>query len=87
MGNDRLQQFFGTVEPQAVQAATVAVASRLQSDRQAFRTIEDLDRFIATRANALAMTPARPVSVIDAPRQLDELFTELVGDAGGNDHR
>jgi len=80
-GHDRLRRFFhrGSFAPEAIRAAKRAIANRFKVDRAAFGTLEDLDRFIATRANALGMTPARPMNVVDAARELEGLFTELVG--------
>ena len=80
-GHDRLRKFFnrGSFAPEAIKAAKRAIANRFKVDRAAFKTLEDLERFIATRANALAMTPARPIKVVDAARELEGLFAELVG--------
>ena len=80
-GTDRLRRFFGTgsFDPSALAAAKRAIAARLHTDGLAFQTIEDIEHFIATRANALTLTQARPLKVDDPAELLDSLFTELVG--------
>lgn len=80
-GHDRIRRFFGSgsFDPRAVEAAKRAIANRLRHDRQSFTGIAGLEQFIATRANALSMTPARPMRVVNAAEDLKRLFTELVG--------
>src|SRR6185503_6730584 len=82
-GSDRLRRFFGSQQfnADAVKSAKRAIAKRFTTERTSFRTIDDLEHFINTRANALAMTEARPVKVEDARDQLNKLFQELVGDS------
>ena len=95
-GTDRLRRFFGTgsFDPSALAAAKRALAARLHTDGLAFQTIEDMEHFIATRANALTLTPARPLKVDDPAGLLDSLFTEVLSprlrgpfsSAGTGDH-
>lgn len=48
-------------------------------DREAFRSVEDLQQFVDTRGNALQLTHPRPVKVFDPESDLNALFDELVG--------
>ena len=53
-----------------------AVRSRLERE---VGSVEDLELYISRRANAVTMTPLRPMKVMDAPdKELDELFRRLV---------
>lgn len=63
----------------ALQGAKRAVERRLQIDRAAFQTLEDFQRFVATRGNALQLTAPRPVKVFQPQTELNELFQSLVG--------
>lgn len=83
IGNDRLRRFFGSpnFDAQSIKSAKLAITNRFRADGASFRTIEDLEHFINTRANALVMTAARPIRVDNAREQLHKLFRELVVDA------
>ncbi len=87
--NDRLRRFFksGTFDPEAIHAAKQSIANRFAIERSAFRNIEDLDRFISTRANALSMTGSRPVKVLDPKEEMAALFRDLVGGRVRGAHR
>ncbi len=69
----------GRLERSALNAAKRAIERRLEVDRDSFEDIEDLQRYIDTRGNWLRLTPARPIKVFDPPKDLDKLYTELVG--------
>jgi hypothetical protein len=80
--NVRVRRFFGqkSFDNWALNQAKQALVARLEIDRQDFRTREDLEKFIQTRANAIILSPLRPVKVLKSPeRELDDLFEELVG--------
>lgn len=79
-GNDRIARFFhrGTFDAERINAAKQAIVSRLEVERDAFRTLDDLQRFIDTRANEIIVTTPRPVKVRDAAEDLTRLFSELV---------
>ena len=80
-GNDRVRRLVGTgnFDPARLQAAKKAIEARLRICQEDFRTVEDLNRFIDTRANELLFTPPRPMKVINPEVDLDALFKELVG--------
>jgi len=63
----------------SLNAAKRAIERRLEIEREEFRTLEDLQRFVDTRANALRLTPPRPVKVFEPEQDLGKLFDELVG--------
>jgi hypothetical protein len=80
-GNDRVRRFFGrgNFDPQHLNDAKHALENRLRMDRDAFRTLEELTRFIETRGNSLVFTLPRPTKVFDPTTELDDLFNKLVG--------
>ena len=59
-------------------AAKQAILNRLNIMRDKLTTLEDLARFVTTRANDLLLTPPRPSSVEDPAVDLDRLFKEFV---------
>jgi len=77
--NSRVRKFFGpgTFDPVRLQAAKKAIEARLRVCRDDFRTVEDLNHFIDTRANELLITPPRPMKVLNPEAALDALFKEL----------
>jgi hypothetical protein len=79
-GNDRVRKFFGRsgFDNWALNSAKQALRARLQADREHFRTLEDLQRSIDSRANELILSAPRPVKVTDPEQNLDELFRDLV---------
>ena len=81
-GNDRARRFFGTdsFDPSRLRTAKRAIEDRIRVSRDDFRTLEDLNTFIQTRANELQLTVPRPVKVMETPEaELETLFQELVG--------
>ena len=79
--NRRAEQLVGrgNLERPALKAAKEAIERRLEVDRESFQDIEDLERFVNTRANWLKLTPARPLKVFDPEHDLERLYLELVG--------
>lgn len=71
----------GNLQHEALNSAKQAIEERLQVDRDAFQSIEDLEKFIATRGNMLKLTAPRPVKVFDPTTELQTLFDELVGES------
>lgn len=80
-GNRRVKRFFGEGSFDRVQLNSFkkAFCRRFELERDAFRTTEDVERFISTRANQLRMTPLRPMRCSDPDAELRSLFIELVG--------
>lgn len=79
--NERVAKFFGrdSFDAERLRAAKRAIERRIEIDRDSFRTLEDLIRFINTRGNDILLTPPRPMRVVDVEQDLDALFKELVG--------
>jgi hypothetical protein len=80
-GNDRIRRFFRgqAIDLYRVNAAKRAIERRLETDRDRFRTPGDLIRFAETRGNYIILTTPRSMKVLDAERELEQLFDELVG--------
>lgn len=80
-GNRRAEKLVGRGELNrpALNSAKQAIEHRLEVDRASFKSHEDLQAFVNTRGNNLKLTTPRPVKVFDPPRDLDNLFAELVG--------
>src|SRR5260370_42102191 len=80
-GNKRIKRFFGSEgqDWSRTDSFKIAVEERLDVENGAINTLEDLERFIATRANRLQIAPPRPMQVTDPEKDLDQLFHELVG--------
>ena len=80
-GNDRIRRFFKgqPVDLKRINAAKRAIERRVEIASERFRTPEDLVRFVETRGNDIILTTPRPMKVLDAERELDDLFAELVG--------
>ena len=73
----RIAKVFGKehFRPKSLEAAKQAIKTRLtiQADRP--RSLEELQKFIDTRANDLLLTPPRPIKLIrEAPIELAALF-------------
>lgn len=84
----RIQKFFGLKkrERDYIESLRVSIEERLKNERQNFETLKDLQKFIETRANAIQITPPRPVKVFDPETDLRRLFKELVTDIEQNSH-
>lgn len=63
----------------ALKSARTAIEKRLLVDRESFKSLEDLQRFVDTRGNSLQLTPPRPLKVSSPDEELSRLFNELVG--------
>lgn len=79
--NRRIERFFqrGSFNPNQVNAAKKAIEARLEIERERFKTLDDLQRFIDTRANQIVITQPRSMRVDDPEQDLRNLFKELVG--------
>jgi Protein of unknown function (DUF3037) len=79
--NRRVRQFFGSKghDWQRIESFKRGLVERIEVESEAIRTVEDLESFIAKRANHLQITPPRPMRVTDPEKELAQLFLELVG--------
>lgn len=82
LGNRRIERFFkrGSFNPDQVNAAKKAIEARLELEPEQFKTLDDLQRFIDTRANQIVITQPRSMRVEDPEQDLQDLHEELVGD-------
>lgn len=87
--NDRVRRFFGrkSFDPKRLNVQKRSFGSRIRQHAEQFNTLEDLQLFIATRANELVLTSPRPMKVLDPQRELDDLFAELVGGRASREKR
>jgi hypothetical protein len=85
-GNDRIRRFFGSEDNDWAQINTIklSIQRRLEVERDQIRSAADLERFAATRANAMRLTPPRAVRITEPDADLKHLFERLVG---GRIHR
>src|SRR5205807_326879 len=81
----RVRRFFGSEDGdwQQIRAEVSAVEDRLAAVGDQIRTPQELERFIATRANAVQLTPPRPMKVGHPVQDLEALFQRLVGGKAG----
>ena len=80
-GNDRIARFFGraSFDASRVNDAKQAIVDRLHTEREQFRDLNDWTQFVETRANAIRLTPPRPMKVVEPEADLEQLFNRLVG--------
>ncbi len=69
----------GNLERSALNAAKRSIERRLEVDKESFKDINDLRKFIDTRGNWLKLTEPRPLKVFDPTEELEKLYAELVG--------
>lgn len=81
----RIERVFGrgTCDPWWIRNAKQSLVTGIRHERERFKTVEDLERFIATRGNELVFTPPRAMRIEDAEADLRNLFSELVGERHG----
>ena len=79
--NARIRHFFGDEGHDWVRINLykVGIEDRLKVEKGQLRTLDDLQGFIARRANLIQITPPRPMKVSDPEKDLDQLFQDLVG--------
>ncbi len=79
--NRRIRHFFSSKghDWNRINSFKQGLEERLEAERTTVRTLEDLERFIATRGNEFQITPPRPMKVTEPAVELAQLFDELVG--------
>ena len=84
--NDRVRRFFGLegVQLSRVSDARRTLESRFRTERDRFQSAEDLLQFNRSLGGNLLVTDPRPVKVYDAAKELENLFTTLVGSRDGS---
>ncbi len=81
--NKRINRFFGSEGHDWVRinAFKKGLEDRLAVEGPEIQTLEQLEKFIAQRANVLQIIPPRTMKVIDPEADLEELFKELLGES------
>ena len=79
--NAHIRHFFGDEGHDWVRINSfkLGIEERLKVEMDQLRTLDDLQGFIARRANLIQITPPRPMKVSDPEKDLDQLFQDLVG--------
>lgn len=77
--NKRVTKLFKSVDEAALDAAKQSLEARLRVAKADFKSLEDLQKFVDTRANDLRLTQPRPVKVENPEQELVKLLAELVG--------
>lgn len=74
------RRFFKGMADQPGHLATMknALLERLNVEHSEFRTLEDLQRFVLTRANKVILTPPKAVRVTVPQEDLDRLYAQMV---------
>src|SRR5271155_2054881 len=74
--NDRIRRFFRPANPDwaRIDSLKRSIEERLTVDRDQFRDLASLERFAATRANAMRLTAPRAIAVEDPDVELRRLF-------------
>jgi hypothetical protein len=81
--NRRIIHFFGIGQDwEQINSFKRGIEERVAREAESIATLEDLNSFIAKRANLLQITPPRPMRVREPEKELTELFAELVGPDG-----
>jgi hypothetical protein len=87
--NSRIRQFFGSESNdwQRINSFKKGFVERLEAEQGVLVSLEDLQRFVATRANEFQLTPPRPMKVNDPRADLERLFSDLFGEEHGPEGR
>jgi Protein of unknown function (DUF3037) len=80
--NHRVRRFFGEEADQYrhLNAMKQALLDRFRIEAADFRTLENLQQFVETRANKLILSNPKPVKVFNPQEDLAALYQELVED-------
>jgi hypothetical protein len=79
-GNDRIRRIFGgEFDSSLIEGAKEALQARLSEEKENFQTLDDLNKFIATRANDLRITIPRFLKTDNPLQELENLFAEFIG--------
>lgn len=87
--NERVRRVFAKDEINlaVVDSAKRGLQKRLEVEQFAIRDLADLQKFVETRANAVTLSPLRPMKVSDPQADLRKLFDELVGGSPKPQHQ
>ncbi|HVV70601.1 MAG TPA: DUF3037 domain-containing protein, partial [Verrucomicrobiae bacterium] len=79
--NQHVARFFGrdSFDPERLRTLKRFIEDRVRLYHQHFKTMDDLNRFIESRANDIIISQPRPVKVFNPETDLQKLYEELVG--------
>lgn len=79
--NARIRQFFGAEghDWERINSYRQGIVERIEREGRDLSTLDDLQRFIAQRANLIQITPPRSMKVLDPETDLRTLFDEFFG--------
>lgn len=80
--NARIRRFFGAEgqDWERINSFKQGIIERIEREGRDVATLDDLQRFIAQRANLIQLTPPRPMKVLDPEADLQALFDEYLGE-------
>jgi hypothetical protein len=87
--NSRIIRFFGSEGHDWARIDTFkrGLEDRLQKESPTIKSVEDLQQFIAMRANVLQITPPNSIKICDPEEDLRSLFNEIIGEPARPKHR
>jgi hypothetical protein len=80
--NSRIIRFFGSEghDWKRINMFKRGLEDRLQKEAAMIKSVEDLEQFIALRANVLQITSPNSMKVCDPEQDLRDLFEEIIGE-------
>jgi hypothetical protein len=79
--NGRIIRFFGKEghDWKQINSFKTGIVQRIENESKTIRSLDDLKRFIDSRANLIQISAPRPMTIFDPPKDLEELFAEFLG--------
>ncbi len=79
--NSRIRRFFGSAghDWNRINSFKKGIEERIELEQPEIQTLEDLETFIALRANQIQITPPRSMRISDPEEDLKRLFNEVIG--------
>jgi hypothetical protein len=79
--NSRIIKFFGRENHdwKQINSFKTGIVNRIENESKTFRSLDDLKKFIDSRANLIQISEPRPMTVVDPSKDLDKLFSEFLG--------
>ncbi|HEV2455628.1 MAG TPA: DUF3037 domain-containing protein [Verrucomicrobiae bacterium] len=78
----RIRRFFGQGVDgnRHLHGMMKALSSRLEIERSEFKSLDDFEKFVSSRANKIILTQPKPMLVTDPQSDLETLYSELVAE-------
>src|SRR5581483_3419459 len=79
--NQKIRRFFGSgaFDNERLNFVKESIRTRVSLDKNRFNDLEDLMKFVQTRANEVQLSEPRPIKVENPEKDLDQLFNEITG--------